>query len=261
MAGVPLFLVIKNAGLALEKAIPLLIAGRSTVRGALGIALQLRWMGIARLLATGTPEELFAELSRGARAFLFFLERAGELDKVTSRADPFFDAIACGDDDAAARIVRASRATWHEGKEYEDDFLHAWYLMRRFAAAPDPELGALLDRWDAVLEGNDDPRLDLCRALQARDQDAFDDALEAVVEEKQLATARLAEADRLPPEDAATTAHLSVELLAVLRLAEAAGLRVPEEVPLAPSVARRLDLATLPGPDDWRSIRSFRELT
>ena len=58
--------------------------------------------------------------------------------------------------------------------------------------------------------------------------------------------------ERLLPEDAQTTAKVWVELLALLRLAERAGLAVPGELAFAPSVARRLERAKLPGPDDWR---------
>jgi len=262
MATVPLPLVEKNCGLELEEAIPDLVARRLDLRGCLAACLDYRRMGIAKLLMSGLPDEFFADLARSARAFLYFLEGCDDGAKVTSRAEPFFDAIACRDVDGAMRIARASRPAWQEGREYEDDFLYVWFLMQRFAVrAVAAELEAILARWELVLEGNRDVRLDLCRALLRGDQEAFDEALETLIAGRQRELAELLEAERCLPEDVPTTAKVWVELLALLRLAEEAGLRTPLELPLAPSVARRVDRARLPAADDWRGVPSYRELS
>lgn len=261
MASVPLPLVEKNSGLELEAEVPSLLARRLDLRGALAVSAAYRRMGIAKLLMSGVPERFHGDLSRSARAFLHFLEGAGEEHKVTSRAEPFFDAVAAGDDDAAARIARATRPTFAPGRELEEDFLHVWFLMSRFSLRSDAAvLDPLLARWEQVLEGSADPRLDLCRALATRDQPAFDAALEAIVSERRRSVAAALEAGRLLPEDGPTTAKVWVQLLALLRLADGAGLRTDAEVPLAPSVARRIAPDRLPGPDAWKRVPSYREL-
>jgi hypothetical protein len=218
-------------------------------------------MAIAKLLMTGLPDELFEDLSRSARTYLHFLSSARDSEQLTSRAGPFFDAVACGDDEAAELMAAASRPSHREGKEYEDDFLWIWFLMRWFGArAPREELDPLLARWEIVLEGNDDHRLDLCRAMLAKDQEAFDEALAELIAGHQGELSEAIDAEDLLPDDLPTAAKVWVELLALLRLASWAGLATRKNYPLAPSVARRTGQAKLPPADDWRTIDSYREM-
>jgi hypothetical protein len=262
MIATPLPAVEKSCGLDLEEALPAVLARRVSADQMAAFCRLYRRIGVSNLLMSGEPEAFFGYLSRGARAFAYFLEGAPPEKKKTSRSEPYFDALACGDDGAAAAIASHSRPTWNEGEEYEDDFLYPWFLMSRFTLGTRPAaLDHILDRWARVLEGGEDPRLELCRALYQRDQDLFDQSLEVVLSNRQEDDRNRIEAERMPPDDVPTLAKVWVELLALLRLAESCGLRTQEHLPLAPSIARRLELARLPPPDAWSQIASYREIT
>ena len=144
----------------------------------------LRRMAIAQLLLTGMPDDFFAFLDMSARSWLEVLSRKSDDEKVTSLSGAFFDAVACKDDDAARGIVAHSRATWNRDEEYEDDFLYVWSAMALFDGRAQGELASLAERFEkAAVDG--DRRVALIRALVDRDQKAFDDALAAVVQERQ----------------------------------------------------------------------------
>jgi hypothetical protein len=258
----PLPLVLKNAGLTIEEALPAVISRQLRQAEMVAYCGLYRRTGIARLLLAGRPQPFFEDLSRSARAFLYFLEGVPDDRKATSLSAPFLDAIACDDTGAAEAIARRSRTTWNPDEEYEEDFLFLRFLMARFALGESPSpVEALLGRWAVVEGGSDGPRLSLCTALQARDQAAFDEALTALVEERSQEVQSAREDGLLSPDDAPTTAKIWVDLLALLRCAGAVGLETEEIVPMAPPVARRVDLLRLPAPDSWRHPPSHREFT
>nr|WP_225937322.1 Imm49 family immunity protein [Myxococcus sp. RHSTA-1-4] len=209
-------------------------------------------MGIGHLFLTGLPDGFFGELSRSARAFLAFLQRKDDTARVTSQSEPFFDAVVCGDAEAEQGIARHSRASWHEGEEYEDDFLYFRFLMERFTLqSAGAACEALLERHAAVLGDRGDPRLDVCRALLAGDAGLFEEGFDRFLDARTLMMRKKLEAERVHPDDASTTAHLSVEVLALLCFAERAGLTPDAHLSLAPSVVRRRQRARLPHPDAW----------
>lgn len=262
MASPPLSLVEKNAGLTIESGLPLVLSRKVSHEQAALFATLYRRIAVSRLLLSGTPEDFFDFLSQGARAFLFFLEGADDRSKVTSLSDPFFDAVAAGDDDAARAIAARSRGTFHEGEEYEEDFFYPWLLMNRFFLVPAREPpGVTLERWAALASGVAEPRLDLCSALLAADQAAFDSALHAFVSAMADEARERVEDGRMPADDVPTLARVSVELLAILRMAGLAGLETEHQYPLAPSVARRLDLRRPGDPEAWRRLPSYREIS
>jgi len=255
MVQTPLLLIEKNSLVQLQAVLPRVLAGQVTQAQMMSVCALYRRIGIARLFLSGLPDGFFVEISRSARAFLFFLQRTDDTAKTTSRSEPFFDAIVCGDTEAEREIARGSRATWNPGEEYEDDFLYLRILMERFTLAlPTAQLQARLDRYAAFLGSREDPRLDVCRALAAADAALFEEALGRLLDARTRELRKRIEAERLSPDDVTTTAHLSVEVLALLRLAERAGLTPDEHYPLAPSVARRLHRARLPHPDAWRQF-------
>jgi hypothetical protein len=212
-----------------------------------------RQVAISSLLIQGLPDDFFENLFRSGRAFAFFLENAGDPEHhALSRMTPFFDAVACCDDEGALRIARASKRQHNQDLEYLDDFLHFSFLMSKFYLdASLPELEAILAKWEQLLVGQLDPRFDLCRGLLAADAGLIENGLLALAAKTQARAKEAAKFQSLPDEELFTSSNVSVEALALIRWAERIGIRVPEHVPLVPAVLRppiqpRFD------PDGWR---------
>ncbi len=237
-----------------ESLLPAVASARPALKGVLTFCANHRIAGIGALLLTGDGTELRTRLSKSGRAFARYLSCPGVEVPLLSQALPFFDAVAAGDLDGARQIATRLRCDWARGEEYEEDHLFSEYLMRRFFLGADSNSrAALLDRWEAALQGSEDLRLPVCRALEGTDSDAFESAFGPLLAQQRADLAELVELGALEPEAAATERHLSVVGLALTRLAEAAGLAVASEYPGIPSLAR--DGGPIAFSDDsWRSI-------
>jgi hypothetical protein len=245
----------KNAFRELEDVLPAVLAApKPFVEHYRHISLLYRRLAVGALLTSGDPRDFFGYLARSARAFLHFAEIAPPAERVTSKADAFFDALACRDEEGARRLAAALPSSPNPDREYEEDFYYVRCVMDIYGGAkPGAAVTDMLKAW-TTLAVDPDLRADLCSALLDRDQDRFDDALAACIEARQADLARRKEQDKLPPDEASTTAHVSTEVLAWLELAERAGLRVAPEYPFAPGIARRFRLAKLPPPQAWRAL-------
>lgn len=245
---------VSNALGEAEELVPALEAGRMDLDEVLRLCRLFRIAGIGSLFLEGEPDELQRRLAQSGRAFAHWSERAPDAQKVASLGLPFFDAVAAGDLDGAAAIARASRRTHARGEEYEEDFLFVEWLMQRFFLGADAAaLEQLLGRWDDALQGADDPRLDLCRALAARDARAAGQALTRFLEDREDVFLEQAESDSLDADVADTEAAFSVEGVALARLADGLGLRVGAEFPFVPAVARMATPIQV-APDAWRKL-------
>lgn len=211
---------------------------RAGLRQVLEFCRNYRIAAIGQLLL-GDPAAFRVGLYKSGRAYLYFLEGAAEAQLLTSRAAPFFDALGTRDMEGAREIARRARRTWAPGVEYEEDFLYVDYLMGRFfrdlsdAAAVD-----LLQRYERALQGTEDVRLEVCRALLAGHGEAFDAAFDRMMAEREARQARLQEKGSLSEEDWATECQVSIEGLALVALAERAGLPVRSNYLFVPSLAR-----------------------
>ena len=207
------------------------------------ISEQYRKIGVSVLLIDGDLDGFAHHLISSALTRRAFLRQpapseAPDHGRRASFLDPVHDAIAVGQVGLAAEIGRLSPDTWYEGYEYLEDFLYAQILF----GLVDPgtrDLAALVEQHEEALRGVDDPRNAVCRALVAEDAVAFGEAMEAFV---------TAEADRIA--EARTTSYkfydfqeISVEGLALLRLARRAGLPSDPEYRHCPSWALRDDYA------------------
>ncbi|MGB3292230.1 MAG: hypothetical protein WBB01_04440 [Phormidesmis sp.] len=226
-----LYAGIHNSRYQLERLLPVYEAGTLTEpHHPHAIAMLYRRLGVCQLLTTGSAEPLFEALRKGVSAFLLGLPRMAEDDKVTSRAGVLWDALVCDRWDAAVEIARHSRSIVNPAWEHEDDFLYVWFLMTRYLR-DDGSLDAeerqrdLLARWDDVLEGQHDPRRDLCEALLHRDTTAFRAAFEAVGDAREAELRRRLDDHALPTDVAAWALPVWLEGLALLRLAESDGLQ------------------------------------
>jgi len=252
---------IKNSGVALEDVLPHVIATPASLRYYSHVCLLYRRLAIGSLLASCDPQSFYTYLFKSSRAFLHFLQVAPAGEKLTSKAEPFLDAVACRDDEGARAIASLCPAVADPTQEYEEDFFSLRLLMIHFYGnVPREALEPELERFAVLTAENPDPHLDVCRGLLDANQKLFDEGLEALIDQKVKAYAQARKAESLNPDEAATTAHVSTEILALIELAERAGLSVAAEYPLAPGIARRFHRRKFPAADSWRVPESFRSL-
>jgi hypothetical protein len=217
------------------------------------ISKSYRMRGLASLLLKGSHRDLAKDLQRSATAWLHYLRHAKDEEKASAQADGLWCAIACQDLDTAAEIARSSRYTRNADLEYEDDFLYVAFLMRALVLGADrAEADDWVSKLDVFLQGEPSAKLDLCRALLARDEGAFDDALRRRIAEHRDWVAVMREREAFQDDEEATDAQVFLEGLALIRLAERNGMKPDEEYPLIPSMARRAKADGL-GLDSWRN--------
>lgn len=243
-----------NADYDLVQALSLVSQGRMPRDRMYIIWKAFRTRGICALFLECDADGFHADLQKSAAFYLHYLKQIAEpADKVTSKADPFFDAVACNDLAAAREIARHARPTWNEGEEYEDDFLYVFFLMQCLhPEAAEADRRAVLDAFEAVLDGEESTRLDVCRALMDRDVKAFDDALGRRIDEHEETYREGRMADYIAEEEWATEGLLFVEGLALVVLAKHLGITVQDNYLYIPSLARRE--TPLPHePNAWRT--------
>lgn len=241
-----------------EELVPRLARAAVARADALAVCANYRLAAIGMMFLACDRAFFQRRLRQSGRAWAHFLSRPAAGDRRGSdAAGPLLDAIAANDLDGAAEIARAMPRAWDQDSEYEEDFLFPEFLAQRFfLGADDAACTALLDRWERALQGTEDARLDVCRALQAKDARAFDAGLARFLSERRDAFARRARDGAVSREVLATEAKLSVEGLALVALAERRGLPTEKEYPGVPSTAR--GLPAVPGrPDEWRAADPF----
>ncbi|MEM9456558.1 MAG: hypothetical protein AAGF11_20440 [Myxococcota bacterium] len=254
-----LYAGIKNARYQLGDAIAAYAAGTlDKPHDPHALAVLYRHMGVCRLLTTGVAEPLFIAQMQSVSAYLHRLPMLPEDDKVTSRGGVFWDAIGGEYWDAAAEIVRHSRASVNPTWEHEDDFLYVWFLMTRYFPEDErqraaPYQQALLDRWTTVLMGGYDPRHSLCDALLHRDSRRFCAVFDEVADFRETRLRHLLDKGQLPKETTVWSLPIWPEGLALLRLAERDGLETDEHCKGVPQVIRAANPYRYDG-EAWRQI-------
>jgi hypothetical protein len=219
-----------------------------------------RRLAMCALLVDARPERFAAHLCHSANARLHFLQLvagghgAEPRFLCATQEFPFADALVAGQPDLALGIARLAARKPDPSFEYEDDFLlhhflHQLLLTIRGAGTAD--LPALLERWEAVLEGGSDTYLDACRALLHRQAHAFDDALQATVDARLLKFQKLPRDSGPNDELRKTEGALFMNGLAMLRLAELQGMDTRREFPSLPSLARVPVGRPAPSPSAW----------
>ncbi|MFY2560371.1 Imm49 family immunity protein [Corallococcus terminator] len=242
---------IRNALKENRDVLPRVLAGQLSFRSMLAFCGNFRIAGIATLFLTGLSEGLHRHLHRSGRAFLHYLQKAPENELRTSQALPFFDALSACDFDGAAEIARRSRRTWAQDVEYEEDFLFVEFLMQHFFLDTGPAQGeALLERYEKSLQGAEDVRLELCRALLHSQEVPFNECLERFLSERRDRLEELSESRTVADELLATEWSFSVEGLALVRLAERKGIPTEVEYPHVTSISRERPPGSIPE-DAW----------
>jgi hypothetical protein len=145
-------------------------------------------------------------------------EKSTDHHLARSRCDSFFCAIAAGDPALAVEIGALSPDAWLPDGEYEEDFAYFRFLHLLLEGAGPDATAPLVEQME-VAQGKPSPRLDLVKAFQAADADAFESAFTALVDAR---NARV-DADKdlfMGDVTHVPRASIFVEGLALLRIAE-----------------------------------------
>ena len=206
---------------------------------------KFRVLAIITLVTQGESDFFYHNLVRSGRSRETYLARLkqegieGDHHGCSGRYEPLLDAVASGDLPLARHIADLSPAQFQEGHEYDDDYCYAQCLHRLIREEPPrSEFQSLFNRWAAYLEGKDTARLNVCQALLAQDQNGFDEAFEALLDEQQAQIAADQERGQFEDPNIVAKRRVFVEGLALLRLADMRGLRTQPEYRYCPSLAR-----------------------
>jgi len=224
-----------------------------------GIARHYRQLGVACLLCEADTGAFFRYLCAGGLARAHVLERVRwdsviDLQYLCATSSwPFYDAVAAGDLETAARIARASRKTWAEEDEDEAGFLRARFLMGLVAPKLEgvPPQDHLLEHLLRLADPEDDPWSATCDALHRRNAAGFEEAIAALTRDLADEWAQERKNPNRDPDQMLTEAFVSVEATALVRLARLAGVPTPEELPLVPSLALVDPPAPVRPPEAW----------
>ena len=220
----------------------------------LEVSYKLRTLAILALLGKASTDGFVHGCTRAARARRIYLRRLADAGVVRAHHlvsgcyEPLLDAIAAGDIRLVREIAELSPADFRPPDEYEDDYCYAQLLQRLCSdPVPEAELQPLLDRFAAYLDGADNPRLQVCGALAERNTGAFAEAFENFLAEFEARLQKNIARGQLEDVHVLAQRSVSVEGLAILRLADLRGITTDQEYQFCPSLARRP--ASFPCPD------------
>jgi hypothetical protein len=145
---------------------------------------------------------------------------------------PFFDAWTAGAEDIAHRIAELSQLPHQVNYEYIEDYQYArwWYGVALANWQLTDDLAGRLDELSEATADDVNPRLIACRALTAGDGAKFDVAMKALSRQHiEWYEERTAE-----PFENSTEGFVSIEGLALLRLARKIGIAITNEYPRVP---------------------------
>jgi hypothetical protein len=207
-------------------------------------------LAICHLLENADTEQFRENLVRSVYSRRHFLQRCrdeGENSSrylALSRSDAVLDALVSGRLDLASEVGALSKETWDPRWEYEDDlcfFLFLHLFIRDRSPAGRSSRDEVLTRFERALEGARSNRLEVCRALESGDTDEFASTLNALLDEKKEQSdqeRRRIVSDEVPAILFWPRSFVSIESLALLRLAEIAGMPIDNDFPLCPSLGR-----------------------
>jgi hypothetical protein len=245
---------IANAEDYLELLIPAGIGGSLDSRGIQKLCDAFHQRGVCSFLLGGEPQPFFVNAMQSAGAYAFYLANAADSRKVTSEARPFYAAVGCGFWDCARAIATSSRPTWDENREYEDDFLFVWFLMKHFfLGADDGECRQLIQRHEAVAGGADAAHRDVCTAFLEKNGGLFESALSELLSARAERAEKMVAREAIPEESWSWLRYFSFEGFGLLGLAARAGLSVGTDF-LHVSEALRGGPSFPFDPDAWRRI-------
>lgn len=206
------------------------LAERPDAKLALEAASFCRQAGCGELLSRMNTRAFFEALAQSARIYLDLLERRQECSErdayylARSKAAPFFDALAAQEKELVARMLPLLTRDWMPRMEPEE--LFHYHMAISCLVGDSGDLEGALRSFERALEGGESVRFDVTRALVARDSGAFDVALQSLIDERCMALAKDRKAGIFDPYFHQTEAHVFVEGLALIRVAQERGMGV-----------------------------------
>jgi len=241
-------LTVKACALAARERASALQRGDATPRRALEYCTLLRRIGVGLYLIGGTPDPMYGWLQKSGRAWLHAVKGADPATRITGAFEPVLDAIAGGALDAVAALSEL-HAPHRPGREYEEDHLYC-SLLQACAGARDTATPERLARLCELAP--DDPRTAVCAALLAGDADRLGLAIVAFGSAQAEQLAGMVAAGRIDTDHLATTARVSIEVVAWARLAACRGIALSEALPACPPTARRFHLTPSSTVEWWQ---------
>lgn len=215
---------------------------------------KLRAAAIIALLTRADVDTYCHNLIRAARAREIYLQRmhaAQRLDDhhfCAGRIDGFLAACAAEDFARARSIATLSPGAWRSGHEYEDDFCYAQTLFNLTSPTRDDiAIAALCARWETALDGAPGARLAIVRACLQRDPLAFDEAFNALLDERATQIAKDIARGQLEEPPVVAARQVYVEGLALLRIAGRLGFPLQPDYRYCPSLALQSMQKPFPG--------------
>ncbi|KFE70578.1 hypothetical protein DB31_5620 [Hyalangium minutum] len=221
------------------------------------ILLSLHTIAVATLLVDGNPQGFFLNLCRAAengRRLLELLQARQLTPPPASWNMPLLAALAAGNFPQADAIAAASTSTWlhAEVREYEDEFLWAVILQQLAHHKPPPasRVEPLIARLEKLNKKEYGSRCALARALLTQSSSGFAKAFEAARLDYEVRIEKEAQEFGTPVTAFAPHRFLWLEGLALLRLAERAGIPLEgADLKYCPPLARVPMAAKYA--DDW----------
>jgi hypothetical protein len=219
-----------------------------------------RALGISCFLLFADIEALGQGFTQSAVIRRHFLQRTAEEGapampaRRSSFLDPFFDALAVNRRALAVGIADWSPKEWWEDFEYEEDYAYASFLFQIAREDHSGErLQPILDQFEAAVEGAADSRLAICKAINIRDPEGFEDSFLKLIVEFDAENEEIADphSDSIKKQNFTFEPNrfIFVEGLALLRLAEWLGIPTAMDYKYCPQELRINDF----GPFDQGS--------
>jgi len=245
---------IENAEYELQVLVPALKQGELDLRGIHLLCDTYRQRGVCSFLLTGGAQVFHLNCMQSSSAYLQFLATAERSQSATSQAKPFYDAVGSGYWDCARDIAVASRMNWNPAKEYEDDFLFVLFLLKHFFLdAVETECRHIISQHESVAEGADQAHRDVCLAFLDRDPALFDESLREILQVRAHRVEGMVAREAIPEEHWSWLRYFSSEGLALLKLAERAGLATDiDYLNVSESLRRSPEFDF--DPEAWRNI-------
>jgi hypothetical protein len=204
-------------------------------------------LSICYLLQNDNQARFQENLIRSGHARRFYLRKSHEEGNIhdrhlaLGRCSGFLDSVAAGHLLLARNIADLSINQWESNWEYEDDYCFFHFLNTFLKTSPNiaqEVLKEIIINFERSLEGELSTRFDICNALLARNAGDFEEALIELLDEQHEQN----EKDRLLLVESDSLSwprlFISVEGLALLKIAEVMGIELHQDFILCPEIAR-----------------------